>query len=45
MIIMMVITNGGDGDEDGDDDIINSTINAKPDHLSEMACYEHDLLL
>lgn len=41
MIITMVITNGGDGD----DDIINSTINAKPDHLSEMACYEHDLLL
>lgn len=43
----MLITNGGDGDEAGDDDIINSTINAKPEpeHLSKMACYERDLLL
>lgn len=45
MIITMLITNGGHGDEAGDDDIINSTINAKPEHLSEMACYERDLLL
>ena len=38
VIITMVITNSGDDDEDGhDDDIINSTINAKPDHLFEMA--------
>lgn len=38
VIITMVITKGGDGDEDGDDDdIVNSSINAKPDHLFEMA--------